>query len=139
MYAIAELRFDRGPQAINSLANVRSRAAPRNLSTLGGRAAARALLRACACARPRRSYHTHRADTARASLFQTPSQAYYVWYCPGSVFALWAMERHGMRFSLLLGYASQVVMITMSVVGVHLAEPHVAYLVVWLGQARARV
>jgi hypothetical protein len=54
--------------------------------------------------------------------------------------ALWMMERHGMRLSLLVGFASQVVMIVLTVTGVHLAEPHVAYGVVWVGQARgARV
>ena len=64
------------------------------------------------------------------------AQAYYVWYCPGSIVALWVMERHGLRMSLLTGIASQVVMITLSVVGVHLAEPHTAYAVLWVGQAR---
>jgi hypothetical protein len=63
-------------------------------------------------------------------------QAYYVWYCPGSILALWMMERHGMRLSLLVGFASQVVMIVLTVTGVHLAEPHVAYGVVWVAQAR---
>jgi hypothetical protein len=47
------------------------------------------------------------------------------------------MERYGLRVSLLAGFATQVVMITLSVTGVHLAEPHVAYAVVWVGQARA--
>ncbi len=46
------------------------------------------------------------------------------------------MERYGLRVSLLAGYASQVVMITLSVVGVHLSDPHVAYGVVWAGQVR---
>jgi hypothetical protein len=67
---------------------------------------------------------------------RTRAQAYYVWYCPGSILALWMMERYGLRISLLTGFASQVVMITMSVTGVHLADPHVAYIVVWVGQAR---
>ena len=60
-----------------------------------------------------------------------------MWYCPGSILALWVMERYGLRVSLLAGFATQVVMITLSVTGVHLAEPHVAYVVVWVGQARA--
>ena len=59
-----------------------------------------------------------------------------MWYCPGSIVALWVMERYGLRASLLSGFASQVVMITLSVVGVHLPDPHVAYGVVWVGQAR---
>lgn len=61
-------------------------------------------------------------------------QAYYVWYCPGSVVALWVMERHGLRSSLLLGFASQLVMATLSVVGCMIADPHVAFFVVWSGQ-----
>lgn len=59
-----------------------------------------------------------------------------MWYCPGSIVALWMMERYGLRISLLTGFASQVVMIVMSVTGVHLPDPHVAYIVVWVGQAR---
>ena len=47
------------------------------------------------------------------------------------------MERYGLRASLLAGFATQVVMIALSVTGVHLAEPHVAYVVVWVGQARS--
>ena len=43
-----------------------------------------------------------------------------------------------MRVCLVAGFLSQLVMITLSVVGVHLAEPHVAYGVVWAGQARAQ-
>lgn len=57
-----------------------------------------------------------------------------MWYCPGSVVALWVMERHGLRSSLLLGFASQLVMATLSVVGCTLADPHVAFFVVWSGQ-----
>jgi len=59
-----------------------------------------------------------------------------VWYCPGSIVALWVMERFGLRASLVVGFATQVVMISMTVTGVHLSDPHVAYAVVWLGQAR---
>ena len=60
-----------------------------------------------------------------------------MWYCPGSLLALWVMERYGLRVSLLAGFATQVAMITLSVTGVHIAEPHVAYVVVWVGQARS--
>ncbi len=59
-----------------------------------------------------------------------------MWYCPGSILALWVMERHGLRTSLLAGFASQLMMIALTVTGVHLAEPHLAYGVVWVGQAR---
>jgi len=81
VYSVAETRFNRGPQAINSLAN-----------------------------------------------------AYYVWYCPGSVLALWVMERYGLRVSLLWGFASQVVMATLSVIGCTMEPPHVAFFILWLGQ-----
>ena len=77
------------------------------------------------------------ARAARLPLCAPRVQAYYVWYCPGSILALWVMERFGLRVSLLAGFASQVVMITMSVTGVHLPDPHVAYIVVWVGQARS--
>ena len=78
-----------------------------------------------------------RSRRTASALWPSRVQAYYVWYCPGSILALWAMERYGLRVSLLAGFATQVVMITLSVTGVHLAEPHVAYAVVWVGQARA--
>ncbi len=61
-----------------------------------------------------------------------------MWYCPGSIVALWVMERHGMRIALVTGFFSQLLMITMSVVGVHMTDPHAAYAVVWAGQARAQ-
>jgi hypothetical protein len=61
-------------------------------------------------------------------------QAYYVYYLPGSVFALWVTERFGLRNSLLLGYVLQVLNLSLSVGGLRLASPHAAYWTVWLGQ-----
>jgi len=63
-----------------------------------------------------------------------PPQAYYVWYCPGSILALWVMERHGLRTSLLWGYALQLVMITLTCAGLRMADAHAAYAVVWVAQ-----
>ena len=48
--------------------------------------------------------------------------------------ALWVIERFGMRVSLLLGFASQVAMISLSVAGCHTVSPHAAYWTVWAGQ-----
>jgi len=60
------------------------------------------------------------------------AMSYYIWYCPGTVFALWMMERHGLRKSLLLGFLTQVVMILLSVIGCTLAGP-ASYWTVWAG------
>lgn len=81
IYSIAEERFDRGAQAINSLAN-----------------------------------------------------AYYVWYCPGSVLALWVTERYGLRVSLLWGFFSQFIMASMSYGGLFISDPHDSFFVVWFAQ-----
>jgi MFS family permease len=59
--------------------------------------------------------------------------AYYVWYCPGSILALWMMERFGLRVSLLSGFASQLSMVLLSVVACRIADPHAAYWTLWAG------
>ncbi len=84
-------------------------------------------------ARKRTSCGERRAPFPPHSRRSLP-QAYYVWCCPGAVLALWVMERYGLRVSLLWGFVLQLVMISLTVTGVHLSEPHVAYAVVWLGQ-----
>ena len=59
--------------------------------------------------------------------------AYYVWYCPGTVLALWVTERYGLRFSLLAGFATQLVMVCLSVFGFRIVSPHGAYWTLWTG------
>lgn len=59
-----------------------------------------------------------------------------MWYCPGSILALWVMERFGLRVSLLAGFASQVLMISLSVGALRIPSPHASYWVLWSGQAR---
>jgi len=44
------------------------------------------------------------------------------------------MERYGLRVSLLSGFASQVTMIALSVLGCSLVDAHAAYWTVWAGQ-----
>ena len=44
------------------------------------------------------------------------------------------MERHGLRTSLLWGYALQLVMITLTCAGLRLADAHASYAMVWVAQ-----
>lgn len=91
-------------------------------------------------------------------------QAYYVWYCPGSILAMWVTERFGLRAALVWGNVTQLVMVrcsspvgcspprctppgprfsaarplapqaTMSYTGLFIPDPHLSFFVVWFAQ-----
>jgi MFS family permease len=53
--------------------------------------------------------------------------SYSLWYCPGSLFALWVIERYGLRLSILAGFSAQLCATVLASVGCRLASPHAAY------------